>query len=119
LSVLGRLGWRRSHWVRFGVLAVLAVVALVVTIASPDKTRTGPDPNPTGSQAPTSAWSQLPSANDNCRNEAEDDSDGPPDNAMRVLVGNGQLADECAGGELWSPVQQPVLMNPQPGTPGQ
>jgi hypothetical protein len=104
--------------VRFGLLTVLAVVALVVTIAPPDKKQTGPDPNPADSQAPTSAWSQLPSDNDNCRKDS-DDSDGPPDNAMRVLVGNGQLADECAGGELWSPVQQPVLMNPQAGTAGQ
>jgi hypothetical protein len=102
--------------VRFGVLAALALVALVVTIAPPDKAQTGPDPSPADSSAPNAAWSQLPAANDNCRDS--DDADGPPDNAMRVLVGNGQLADECAGGELWSPVQQSGVTPQQAGMSG-
>jgi hypothetical protein len=103
--------------VRFGVLAVLAVVALVVTLAPPDHPQPASDPTPADSRAPNSAWSQLPSANDNCRDE--DAGDGPPDNAMRVLVGNGQIADECAGGELWSPVQQSGVITQQAGMSGQ
>jgi hypothetical protein len=96
--------------VRFGVLAVLALAAVLLSVFDPHHTT--PSPTAPENRAPTSAWSQLPSTNDNCA----DVFNGPAGNAMRVLVGNGTTADECAGGELWSPVQQSVITdaNAQP-----
>ena len=49
---------------RFGVLAALAVVALVVTIAPPDRPQPASDPTPPDSRPSNPAWSQLPAAND-------------------------------------------------------
>jgi hypothetical protein len=108
---MGRLRWRRSDWVRYGVLAVLAVVALMCRVDS-HHTQTGTDPSAPGPHAPTSAWTQLPSANDNCA-----DAVAAVGNAMRVLVSSGTGLDECAGGEMWSPTQHAVVIDPGLGRP--
>jgi hypothetical protein len=103
---------RRSDWARYGVLVLLAVVALLCRV-DPHSTRTGthpaPDPN-----APTSGWTQLPSAEDNCN----DTLAGPAGNAMRILISSGTGPDECAGGEMWSPTQAAVVIDPELGRPG-
>ena len=92
---------RPWQWVRGGILAVLAIVAAVLTVVDPHP---GADRDPGAPLQPAShsAWTQLPSANDNC-------VDAQPGNAMRVLVG-GDSPDECAGGGVWTPAQQAVFV---------
>lgn len=111
--MIGRLRLRRSDWVRYGVLAVLAVVALLCRVDS-HSADTGTDPAAPDRHTPTSAWTQLPSADDNCN----DTLAGPAGNAMRILISSGTGPDECAGGEMWSPTQQAAVIDPGFGKPG-
>jgi hypothetical protein len=111
--VIRRLRLRRWQWIRGGILAVLAIVAAVLTVVDPHPTATGRDPSDTNRPGSTSVWTQLPNPNDNCA----DAVNGPPGNAMRLLVGSGVSPDECAGGELWSPVQQAAGLGPAGGLP--
>jgi hypothetical protein len=111
LAVIGRLRRRRSDWVRYGVLAVLGVVALLCRV---DSHSTHTDPASPDRHTPTSAWTQLPSADDNCN----DALTGPAGNAMRILISSGTGPDECAGGEMWSPTQEAAAINPGLGKPG-
>ena len=99
---------RPWQWVRGGILAVLAIVAAVLTVVDPHPAASSNDPTGPDPQGSRSAWTQLPSANDNCT----DVLGGPPNNPMRVLVGNGVNADECAGGGMWSPAQQAAVLYP-------
>lgn len=126
--MLSRPRWRQSDWLRYGLLLVLAVVALLCRAgllgSNPDEqpatsptgaySATNPnDPNAPDSRLPLS---QFPAANDNCADALSNPAAG---NNMRVLTASGAGPDECAGGEKWIPTEQAVVTGQGMAVPGQ
>lgn len=116
--MLPRPRWRQSDWLRYGLLAVLAVIALLCRAGllgsgpddSPATSPTGAisatDPNDPNAPNPRLPLSPFPAVNDNCTDTL---SNPAPGNNMRILTASGTGPDVCAGGEKWLPTEQAVL----------
>jgi hypothetical protein len=125
--VLPRPRWRQSDWLRYGLLALLAVVALLcraglIGTSPDDQPATSPtgafsatDPNDPNAPDARLPLSQFPAVNDNCTDTLSNPAAG---NNMRILTASGTGPDVCAGGEKWFPTEQSVVTGQGMAVPG-
>jgi hypothetical protein len=126
--VLPRARWRQSDWLRYGLLAVLAVIALLCRAGligsdsqgppapSPTGAFSATDPNDPNAPAARLPLSQFPGINDNCTDTLNNPAAG---NNMRILTASGAGPDVCAGGEKWFPTEQAVVTGQGVAVPGE